>query len=99
METHIVEDEELGLGAEVGNVGDAREAKVALGTTRHAARVEPVALLRDGVNHVGDETQGLVRHERVYPVAVRVGHEEHVGLVNRGPAAQGRTVEAEPLFE
>src|SRR5204862_2318870 len=94
-----VEDEELGLRAEVGGVGDAREFKITLGALRHRARVEPVALLRNRVYGVGYNAQRRLFGERLHPDAARVGDEQHVGLVYGGPAAYRGGIEAEAVLE
>ena len=44
VEAHVVEDEELGLGAEVGGVGDAGRRQVLLGLLGDVAGVAAVAL-------------------------------------------------------
>jgi hypothetical protein len=78
VDLDTVEDEELGLGAEVDGVGDACELEIALGALRDRARVEAVALLCNRVNRVGDQRQRRLLRERVHPDARRVGDEQHV---------------------
>ncbi|EBA09822.1 hypothetical protein SSE37_08438 [Sagittula stellata E-37] len=95
----IVEQEELGLGAEVGDVTDAGGLQVGLGQLRGAARVAVVGFacvrLDDGAVHA----ERLLGIERVDVDRVRVGHQLHVGGFDRLPAGDGGTVEHEAFFE
>ncbi len=95
----VVEDEELRLGAEERRVGDPGGLEVRLGLPRDVARVAGVALLRDRVDDVADQRQGRPGDERVHDGRVGVGDDQHVGGVDRLPAADGRPVETEPVLE
>src|SRR2546423_3163187 len=95
VKTHIVEDEELGFGAEVDRVGDTRELQVTFGALGQGARVEPVALAGDRVNHVSSDAERRAIHELIDPEPRDVGDQQHVRLVDRRPAAQTRRVKAE----
>ena len=99
IEADVVEDEELRLRTEVGRVGDLRVLQIALGALGDAARVAAVALLGHRIDDVADQVQGGDLGERVHEGGVRIGHDEHVALVDRLEAADGRTVEAEPFLE
>src|SRR5678815_3185288 len=57
VEAHLVEDEELGLRAEVRRVRDAGGAQVPLRLDRNVPRIAAVWLLGDGVGDVADEAQ------------------------------------------
>src|SRR5260370_38966845 len=95
----FVEEKKLGLGTEIDCVSNTSESEVAFRSFANATRIEPIPFLRYRIDHVGDETQGLLTHERVYPVTRLIGHQKHVRLMNRGPTTQGRTVESEAIFE
>ena len=99
IETNIVKDEELGFRAEVRGIGDACRTQVQLRLARDVARIAVVALLGDGIDHVGHHHQGRHLGERIQHVCARIGNEQHVALVNGRPAANGRAVHAEALFE
>ncbi len=96
---HLVEDEELALGAEVGGVGDARGPEMGLGTAGDAARVPRIRLLRDGIRDLADERQRRRLGSRVEDGARRIRHEQHVRVLDGLPATDGRAVEAESLVE
>src|SRR5262249_12710499 len=96
---HLVEDEELGLGTEVGDVANAGRVEIGLGLARDVARVARVVLLRDRVDDVADEAEGGNRREGVHHGGRGIGHDEHVRRVDRLPAADRRAVEAVPLLE
>ncbi len=65
VEAHVVEDEELGLGAEVGRCRRCRSTHVLLGLRRDVPRVTAVALAGDRVGDEAVDDQRLVLHERV----------------------------------
>src|SRR5258708_38841651 len=72
LKTHIAENEELGFRSEINRVGDARGLEIALRPTPYAAGIQPVALLGNRIDDVGNQAQGLVLHERSDPLAVRM---------------------------
>jgi len=90
---HRVEDEELGLRAEIGGVADAGGLQVGLGAARERARVARVALAVGRFDHVaGDDQRGLLA-KRVHVRGGRVGHQQHVRGLDALPAGDRRTVE------
>ena len=99
IEPHVVEDEELRLGAEVRRVGDAGRLQVALRLRRDVARVAAVGLAGDRVPDVADQHQRRHRGERIEERAVRIGEQEHVALLDRLEPADRRAVEADALLE
>ena len=99
VEDDVVEHVELGLGAEVGDVGHAARAQMLLGLDRHVARVARVGLARDRVEHHAHERDRRRLVERVEDRGRRVGHQQHVRLVDLLEPADRRAVEADPLAE
>ncbi len=91
--THVVEDVELGLGGEVGGVGDAGGGEVLLGLLGDLTRVLRVDLAVAGVVDVEDHDERPLGAERVHICRRDVGDELHVRLVDRGEAANRRAVE------
>src|SRR5207302_4271203 len=96
---HVAEDVELRLGPPVTHLGDPRCLEVLLGLLGDVARVPRVRLLSDGVVHVAEDGQGRDRGERVRPRRPRIGHQEHVALLDRLEAADAAAVEPDPLGE
>ncbi len=99
IEAHVVEDEELGLGAEISSVGDSRRAQVHLRLAGDVAGIAVIALLGDGIDDVGDHHQSGRFGEGIHHVGGGIGDQQHVALVDGRPAADGGTVHAEALFE
>ena len=99
VEAHVVEDEELRLGAEVGSVGETRRLDVGLRGPGDAARVAAVALTRDRVDDVARHDERLVLEVRVDEGSAGLGHDQHVRLVDHLPTADARAVEPEPVLE
>jgi hypothetical protein len=93
LEPHVVEDEELRLGAEVGRVGDPRRLEVGLGLGRDVARVAAVGLVGERVDDREVHDQGLLDAERVEVGRRHVGQELHVRLVDRLEPADRAAVE------
>ena len=98
IEADVVEDEELGFGAEVGGVGEAAVLQVHLGFLGDPARVALVVLARDGIDHVAGHHQRRDFGERIHERGGRIGNQQHVALIDRRPAADA-TVQAEAFFE
>src|SRR3989440_570172 len=94
-----VEDEELRLRPEIGDVADAGRLEVLLRFLRDETGVARILLLRNRIDDVADERQRRVLHEGVHHGGVGVGHDQHVAGVDRHPASDGRPVETETLFE
>ena len=98
-EAHVVEHEELGLGAEEDRVADAGRLEIGLGLLGDAARIAVVGLAARGIENVAVDDHRRGGEERVHAGRGRVGHQRHVGLVDRLPAGDRRTVEHEPVGE
>jgi hypothetical protein len=99
IEADVIENEELGFGAEVGGVGEAAVLEKHLGLLGDPAGVALVALLGDRIFHVADHHQGGGLGERIHDGRVRIGDQEHIALVDRRPTADARSIHAEAFFE
>jgi hypothetical protein len=99
VERDVVEDVELGLRAEVADVGDAGGSQVFLGLHRDVARVARVRLARDRVQDRADDRDRRRLVERVEDRRRRVGHQQHVRLVDLLEAADRGAVEPDPVGE
>ena len=99
VEASRVEDVELRFGPDVDGVGDARALDVLLRLLRDVARVAGVRLARDRVFDVTVDGERRVLAERVDDRRVRVGDQEHVGLLDLLEAADRRAVEPVALVE
>ena len=90
LEADVVEDVELGLGAEEGGVGDAGGGQVGLGLGGDVARVAAVRLVGERVDDREVHRQRLRRAERVDEGGGRVGHA--ASCPTRGsPGSRGST--------
>ena len=98
-ETDVVEDEELGLGPEIGVVADPGRFQIGLGLERGRARIARIGLARVGLDDVAMDAERLFGIERVDVGRLGVGQELHVGLVDRLPAGDRGAVEHEALVE
>ncbi len=95
----LVEDEELGLGADVAGVGNAGLLQVRLGLARHVARIAAELLPGNRVDHVRNDADRRLGEERIDRGGRGIGHRQHVRFVDAHPAANRRPVEAKPLRE
>jgi hypothetical protein len=89
----VVEDEELGLGAEIDRVADTQRLGVVQRRLGDRARIAVVGAAVVRVHHVAEQRHGRLLVERVDDGAVQVRTQLHVGLVDRLPAGDGRAVE------
>ena len=96
---HFVENEKFVLRAEVGGIGNAGGFEVGLGTAGQRPRVARVALHGVRLDDVAGEDEGFVRVEGVDVGGRRVGHEDHVGVVDALPAGKGGAVEHFAFFK
>ena len=99
VESDVVEDEELGFGADEAGVGDAGALKVVDGFAGDVAGVAGVIFAGDGVLDVADHHERGERGERIDEGGFGLGDDEHIALVNRLPSADAGAVEAEAVFE
>src|SRR5205085_2263513 len=96
---NVVEDEELSFRPDVAGVGDAGAVQVFFSFDGDVARILGVIGTRDRVLNVADDVERGVFEERINEGRFRVGHHEHVGLVDLRPAADGGGVEAQSVLE
>ncbi len=90
---HVVEDEELGLGAEIGSVSDAGGFQIGFRTLGDRAGITLVTFHCGGLEDVtADVDHGFIG-EGVDDRRVRVRHEDHVRFIDTFPAGDGRAVE------
>ena len=99
VEADVVEDEELGFGADEAGVGHAGALQVVDRLAGDVARIARVVFARDRVLHVADHAERGDHGERIDERGVGLRQEEHVALVDRLPAADAGAVEAEAVFE
>ena len=99
LEADVVEHEELGLGTEEGRVADARGLEIGLGLLGDAARIAVVGLAANRIEHVAVDDHCRGGEKRVHARRGGVGHQRHVGFVDRPPACDRRAVEHEPVRE
>ena len=96
---HVVEDEELGLGADVAGVGDAGRPQVLGRLARHVAGIAAVGLAGERVVDEAVDRQRLPGAEGVDERGVGVGDQDHVRLLDLLEPADRRAVEAHALVE
>ena len=73
--------------------------RIGLGLLGDAARVAVVGLAAGGIENVAGDDHGRGREERVHAGAGRVGHQRHVGFVDRLPAGDRGAVEHQAFRE
>ena len=95
----VVEHEELGFRADIDRVADAFRLHVGLGLLGGGARIAVVGLAGDRLEDVAQDHHRRLREERIHVDRVGVGHEDHVGLVDRLPAGDRRAVEHHAVGE
>ena len=99
IETHVVEDEKLDLGAEIRRVGDAQRSQELLSSPRHRARVTRERVPSARVDDIAEDGQGRIVEERVLEDGRRVRDQQHVALVDPCEALHRRPVERHPVTE
>jgi hypothetical protein len=99
LKADVVEDEELGFGAEIGHIADAGGFQVGFGLLGGAARVALIGFAGVGLDDRAMQAQRLFGVERVDIGRCGVGHQLHVGGFDRLPAGDRRAVEHEAFFE
>ena len=100
IEADVVEDEELGFGAEERGVADAGVLQVQLGLFGDPARIALVVLPGDGIAaRRRSSPASAFRMNGSMNAVVGIGNEQHVALVDRRPAADAGAVDAEAVLE
>src|SRR5216683_2613064 len=97
LEEHVVEDEELGLGAEERLVANAGGGEIGLGLLRRRARIAAIGLPGAGLVHVAENHQLGLRREGIEHGGGAIRLQQHVALVDRLPAGDRRAVEHHAL--
>ena len=99
-ELDVLEDEELGLWAEVSGIGDAALLEMSLSLARDIARIACVRRARHArLRDVADQAQRRIGGERVHDGGRGVGNQQHVALVDLLEAANARPVKPDALRE
>jgi hypothetical protein len=99
LHAHRVEDEELGLGSEVGGIADTAGLEIGFGALGNRPRVAVVAAAVGRIDHVaGDDDRRLIE-EGVDVGGTRIGHQLHVRRLNPFPAGDRRTIEGVAVLE
>ena len=98
-EADAVEDEELGFRAHHHGVADAAAFHVGLRLLRRAARVAGIGLPGARLEDVAEQDQARLGGEGVHDRRGRVGHQDHVALVDRLPAGDRAAVEHDAVAE
>ena len=99
VEADVVEDEELGFGAEVRRVGKTAVLEVEFGLLGDPAGIAIVVLPGDRVDDIGGHDQRRHFGERIHDSGRAVRNQKHVALIDRRPSADARSVDAEAFFE
>ena len=99
VKPHIIEDEELRFCTEIGSVGNAGGFEIRLGLLGNIAWAPFVFLLGDRIEHVTDQTDGLLFNEPVNEGRPRIGDDQHIALIDRFPPADTGTVKPEAFFK
>ena len=95
----VVEHEEFVFRAEVGGVTHAGGGEIGLSALGDRAGIPVVRLHGGGLDDVATQVQRGVVAERVDDGRVVIGHQNHVGLVDRLPTGDGGAVEHEAVSE
>jgi hypothetical protein len=90
---HAVEDEEFVLGAEERVIGDAGGPEIGLCALGKRARVTLVALHGRRLDHVAANIDRGLFEERIDDRGRRLGHEDHVRLVDTLPSGDRGAIE------
>ena len=98
-EADVVEDEELGLGAEVDGVADARALHVGFGLLGDAARIALVELAGRRLDDVAEDRHRALGEEGIHMRRRRVEHQRHVGSFDALPAGDRGAVEGVAVGE
>ena len=99
LETHLVEDEELGFRSEGSGIGDAGGLQVSLGLAGNLTRVAGVRLVGQRVDDGECHVEGLVLAERIDECGGNVRHQLHIGLVDGLEAFHGGAIERHAVGE
>ncbi len=86
-------------GPKIRGVADAGCLQIGLGLLGGGSRVTVVTLPGRRLHDVAEQDQARLGRERIHHRGVRVRHQDHVGLVDRLPAGDGRPIEHEAVAE
>jgi hypothetical protein len=99
LEAQRVEDVELDLRTPERGRGDATLGEVALGLARDIARIAAVRLAAARLDDIARQDHRRDLERRVDIRRGRIGHQQHVRLVDVLEAADARAVEADAVDE
>jgi hypothetical protein len=96
---NVVEHEELKLRPVKRRVADPGRLQMRLGPAGAGPWVARVGLAGGGLVDVADQDQLRLRRERVHHRGRQIRHQGHVGIVDRLPSGNRRSVEHDPFGE
>src|ERR1051325_8180014 len=99
IKTDAVEDKELKFGSEKSCIGDAGRLHVVDRLARDEARVPAIILPRERILDAANEDERRFLEERIDECGLGLRDDEHVGFVDRLPAANAGTIEAEAVLK
>jgi len=99
IETDVVEDEEFRFRAKKRGVADAAVLEMQFRFLGDPARIALVMLFGDRIDHVAQHDERGDFGEGIHHRGLGVGNQEHVALVDGGPASNARAIHAESLFK
>src|SRR5689334_1553528 len=91
--------EKLCFRSVVSSIGESGELQIAFSTLSNGTRVKRVTLFRNRVDSAANQTQCRLFGEWIHPETGCIRNQEHVGFVNRSPAADRRSVKSVSVLE
>ena len=73
-----IEDKKLCFRTEVRHVRDARALQITFRPNCCGSRIESITLAGNWIDGVGDDAKSRIGRKRIHPVAISVGHQQHV---------------------
>ena len=99
VETHVVKDEELGFGAEIGGIANPGAFQISLGLSGYRAPIAGIRLTGGGFVYVAEQDQSGLGREGIEHGGGGIRHQQHVGFVDILPSSDGRPVELDAFLK
>ena len=95
----MVKNKKFGFRAPIGYISDFRALEILFRSKRHPTRIPLVDGPGNRILHVGNQAQRWYFHKWIHAGGIRVGHNQHVAILDHAPAPNRRSIKSRAFLK